>query len=202
MDQKVFLFPIHNALTLMNIGLPYHIFEPRYRQMIRDSIRSGAPVAVTSPRADYRGHIFAAGVPEIIQGYEDGRMDIVIRGEIKGKLDDFVGENPYKVFTFHELKEDHRLTEHARFNFECLTEALTTWARKQISDGTQLDSFTTVIQDPVALASYATLFLIEDPHTRQAILELPSLEKKFETILHEWGPPELKLGPFLPPLKF
>lgn len=202
MDQKVFFFPIHNALSLMNIGLPFHVFEPRYRQMIHDSILNEIPVAVTPPTVDYRGRIFAAGIPEIIQRYDDGRMDIVLRGDLKGKVDDFIAETPYKVFSFHELKEDNRLTEQGRFKSECLLEALRTWAGKQLIDAAQLELFAKVIENPGAMVSYATLFLIDNPRTRQSILEQQCLEKKMEIILQEWGPKELDLGPFLAPVKF
>ena len=201
MELKVFFFPIPNALTLMNIGLPFHIFEPRYRKMIQDAVESEIPVAVTPPSVDYRGRVFAAGVPEVIQRYPDGRMDIVLRGELKGKVDNLVEDGPYKVFTFHELHEDTRLTDNGRFKSECLLEVMRSWAAKQLIESAQLELFSKVIENEISMVSYATLFLIDNPRTRQAILEQQCLEKKMDIILREWGPKEIKLGQFLSPIK-
>lgn len=202
MSQKVFFFPIPNALTLPNIGLPFHIFEPRYRQMIRDAIRDQVPVAVTTPSVDYRGRIFSAGVPEVLQEYPDGRLDVVVRGELKGKVDEFIDENPYKIFKFHELHENLQLSSEGKFKRECLVTALRGWAVKQVLDKSQLQLFNQVIEDDRSLVSYASLFLLDSPATRQRVLEQQCLEKKMEMILHEWAPEEISLGVFLPPLKF
>lgn len=202
MEQKVFFFPIPNALTLMNIGLPFHVFEPRYRLMVQDAMDKGVPVAVTNPAVDYKGRVFAAGVPEVLQQYSDGRMDIILRGELKGRVEDSVSDRPYKVFTYQELKEDIRLTNTGRFNRECLHEALQGWAKRQLIDGGQMELFKQVVDNELAMVSYATLFLVDNPRARQAILEQQCLEKKVEMILHAWAPQEISLGPYLPALKF
>lgn len=201
MGSKVFIFPIPNALTLMNIGLPFHVFEQRYRKMVHDAISDNVPIAVTPPTVDYRGRVFAAGVPEVIQKYPDGRMDILLKGEIKGKIDSFLGEDPYKVFSYHELHENMTLTANGKFQCECLAEAIKGWAAKQIYDQAQLDLFHRVIEDKNTLVGYATLFLVERPDIRQKILDQQCIDKKIEMILKEWGPKEISLGPYLAPIK-
>lgn len=201
MENKVFIFPIPNALTLMNIGLPFHVFEQRYRKMVHDAIEAQVPIAVTSPTVDYTGRVIAAGVPDVIQRYPDGRMDILLKGEIKGKIDSFLGEDPYMIFSFHELKENMQLSKSSEFQYECLEVALNGWAANQITDPTQMHVFQKSIEDKKTMVGYATLFLVDKHTARQKILDQQNIDKKIEMILKEWGPKEISLGPYLAPIK-
>src|SRR6187431_2059986 len=107
MENKVFLFPLQNSVLFKKVTLPYHIFEPRFRQMISDSIDFQVPVAVVpyNENDDYRNEICVAGMPHILSTYPDGRMDIYITGAIKCRLTDFESENPYKIYRYRTIEE-------------------------------------------------------------------------------------------------
>ncbi len=107
MDKKVFLFPLNNSILFKKVTLPYHIFEMRYRQMIKDSIDYQIPIAIVPYNAqnNYQGQVCVAGIPHVLTTYDDGRMDIYITGSVKCKLTQFEEENPYKVYTYRLLEE-------------------------------------------------------------------------------------------------
>jgi Lon protease-like protein len=74
------LFPLELVL-LPGIPLPLHIFEPRYKEMIRECIASEAPFGVV--RAFEEGIAEVGCTAEIIsvtKEYPDGRMDLVCEG--------------------------------------------------------------------------------------------------------------------------
>lgn len=204
MSKRVFVFPLNNTLTLLNVGLPLHIFEPRYREMVIDAIETDTPIAVTQieHEGNYQGRAVVAGVPELLQKYPDGRMDIVIRGDQKLCLTKFLFESPYKVFEGEELTEDMHLSDQGEFALECVSTALSTWAAKQITDHIQLMNFRHAITDPVTLVSYATLFMIDSPKEKQRLLAEHKFEQKVDRLLRLIAPKEIDLGPFLAPLKF
>jgi Lon protease-like protein len=83
------LFPLPNVVFFPRMPLPLHVFEPRYREMVRDALRGPRLIGMALLRgewqADYAGRppIFATGtVGQIVRIDElpDGRFNIVLRG--------------------------------------------------------------------------------------------------------------------------
>ena len=100
------LFPLPTVL-FPGALLPLHIFEPRYRAMVRDALdgpRVLAVVLVTDPdRRDAHGHpeiARLAGVGVIVDHAElpSGRFNILVRGRARVHLDEELpfGEKPYR----------------------------------------------------------------------------------------------------------
>ena len=74
------LFPLELVL-LPGTPLPLHIFEPRYKEMIRECIAAEAPFGVV--RAFEEGIAEVGCTAEIItvtKEYPDGRMDLICEG--------------------------------------------------------------------------------------------------------------------------
>ena len=74
------LFPLEVVL-LPGTPLPLHIFEPRYKEMIRECIAAEAPFGVV--RAFEEGIAEVGCTAEIItvtKEYPDGRMDLICEG--------------------------------------------------------------------------------------------------------------------------
>jgi Lon protease-like protein len=99
------LFPLPTVL-FPGALLPLHIFEPRYRAMIRDVLdthRVLAVVFVTDASAiDDHGHpriAAIAGVGEIVDHVElpSGRFNVLVRGRARVHLEELpFGEKPYR----------------------------------------------------------------------------------------------------------
>jgi len=47
---RVPIFPLAGALLFPGSQLPLHIFEPRYRAMVRDALASDGLIAMVQPR--------------------------------------------------------------------------------------------------------------------------------------------------------
>jgi Lon protease-like protein len=89
LPEIVPLFPLPNVVLFPRMLLPLHVFEPRYRAMVRDALRGPRLIGMVLLRgawqADYAGRppIFTTGtVGQIVHVEElpDGRFDIVLRG--------------------------------------------------------------------------------------------------------------------------
>lgn len=204
MENKVFLFPLSNSILFKKVTLPYHIFEPRYRQMIRDSIDHQIPIAVIpyNEMSDYRGEICVAGLPHILSTYPDGRMDIYITGAVKCRLTEFVGENPYKVYLYREVEENLDREENFDMELTSLRVMLERWANHFLPDISQRESFSHTLEDPELLVNYCAVFLVDDPEMKRSVMVAGTIEEKIRILLHVIGPKEISLGPFMPSLKF
>jgi Lon protease-like protein len=84
---RVPIFPLAGALLFPGAQLPLHIFEPRYRAMIRDSLASDKLIAMIQPRPGPEDEeapaLFEVGCIGRISACEeldDGRYNIVLEG--------------------------------------------------------------------------------------------------------------------------
>ena len=106
-DFPIPLFPLPNVVHFPGTELRLHIFEPRYRQMVRD-------VLELEPRRRWIGMmllrpgwrpgeslpaVFDAGTAGRLVSFEplaDGRCDILLRGDFRFELDREVSSDPYR----------------------------------------------------------------------------------------------------------
>ena len=83
------LFPLPNVVLFPNVFLPLHIFEPRYREMVRDALagdRIIGMVLLRNARAtagEPAPPVYPIGCAGLIthrERLQDGRFNIVLRG--------------------------------------------------------------------------------------------------------------------------
>ena len=80
------LFPL-NVVLLPGADLPLHIFEPRYRQMVRECLDTESPFGVLLASSNgIAGTGCTAEILEVTKRYPDGRSDILT-----------VGRSPFRV---------------------------------------------------------------------------------------------------------
>jgi Lon protease-like protein len=204
MDNRVFIFPLNNSLLFKKVTLPYHIFEARYRRMVKDAMDLQIPIAVVpfDPSNNYEGEICVAGIPHILTTYSDGRMDIYITGSIKCKLTDFDRENPYKVYHYQDLEENLFIDESLELELDSLRGLLERWAMHFLPDISQRQNFSQTLDDPEILVNYCAVFLLDELALKREVMEAETMKKKIQIIMKAVGPKEISLGPFLQPLRF
>ena len=89
---RVPLFPLPGAILFPRSQLPLHIFEPRYREMVRDAIDGGGRIAMIQPHRlddDNQAPLYAVGCVGDVVGVEeldDGRFNIVLLGTDRFRL--------------------------------------------------------------------------------------------------------------------
>ena len=89
---RVPLFPLGGALLFPRSQLPLHIFETRYREMVKDAIEGAGRIAMIQPLRDdedNRAPLYAVGCVGDLVGIEeldDGRFNIVLLGTERFQL--------------------------------------------------------------------------------------------------------------------
>lgn len=204
MDNKVFLFPLTNSVLFKKVTLPFHIFEPRYRQMINDALAMQIPVAIVPfhPSNMYGGEICVAGIPHVLSTYPDGRMDIYITGTVKCQLTEIESQAPYKVYQYKTLEEDIFVDESFELELDCFKTLLERWAIHFLPDPIQRETFASTLDDPELLVNYCTVFLVDEFNIKKTVMEAESLKEKIRILMQVIGPKEVSLGPFMPTLRF
>ena len=88
------LFPLAGAILFPRSQLPLHIFEPRYREMVRDAVDGDGRIAIIQPQLvepapNKEPPLYSVGcVGEIVglEELEDGRYNIVLNGSNRFRL--------------------------------------------------------------------------------------------------------------------
>jgi len=88
---RIPVFPLPGAILFPRSQLPLHIFEPRYREMVRDAIDGTGRIGMVQPSAydPERPPLYAVGCVGEIVGVEeldDGRFNIVLMGSSRFRL--------------------------------------------------------------------------------------------------------------------
>lgn len=83
------LFPLPNVVLFPSVFLPLHVFEARYRQMLRDALAGDRMIGMVLLKpgfeSDYEGRppvydVGCAGLVTHAERLPDGRFNIILRG--------------------------------------------------------------------------------------------------------------------------
>ena len=171
------IFPLPNVVLFPNVFLPLHIFEPRYRAMVRDALASDRIIGMVLLRpgfeSEYAGRppVYPIGCAGLITHSEplpDGRFNIVLRGLEKFRLTGEEGGHSHRLAHVEALAEtateEDKSTMH---NHRRRLESLLAAAMEHRGSDAKLSP--NVSDDDLvnALAQYLAL----EPIERQALLE-------------------------------
>jgi len=103
---RIPLFPLPLVLFPHAI-LPLHIFEPRYKQMIRECIDAESKFGVILAGDHGIAKVgCTAEVTEVTRQFDDGRMDIQVEGRGAFEIESVVEEKPYYEANVRMLEDD------------------------------------------------------------------------------------------------
>ncbi len=101
------IFPLPDVVLFPQTLLPLHIFEPRYREMVRDCLAGDKRLAMALLRPGWENDYYGrppiypiAGAGEIIRHEElpDGRFNILLRGTMRiGITAELPADKPYRL---------------------------------------------------------------------------------------------------------
>jgi ATP-dependent Lon protease len=98
------LFPLPGVILMPGVLLPLHVFEPRYRKMVRDVLDSHRSLAIVQILDDEveEGHppriaeVGGAGTIVDCTELPNGRFNVVLRGRARVRLEELPFSPPYR----------------------------------------------------------------------------------------------------------
>ncbi len=171
------LFPLPHIVLFPNVFLPLHVFEPRYRHLVSDTLNGDRIIGMVLLRpgheSEYEGRppvfgVGCAGVMTHAEPLSDGRFNIVLRGLERFRINGEDASRPYRLADIDPLPEmvpqrDREELRRHRLRLETLLAAAMERAGSE-------PRFPRAVPDEDlvnALAQYVDL----DPLERQALLE-------------------------------
>ena len=182
------LFPLPNLVFFPETRLPLHVFEPRYRQLVTDVVASDKRFGIVLLRpgweADYLGApaIHAIGtLGEIEQAVplDDGRFNILVRGQMRFRIVGEVSGDPYRTARVIAQPQEARDASDAYAQRMWLAELAKQYLH-YLPEQTGVPEIETVGLEALANALIMSLNL--DVEEKQRLLENDDLIARAETI--------------------
>lgn len=183
------------AMTLPNVTffpqalLPLHIFEPRYRQMLRDVLASDRLFAVAGlnerlvgePNQFEPPHLIASvGIIRACQKNADGTSNLLLQGLCRVEFLEILADEPYRRVRVRALPStqaaDHA-DETAQLRAE-LTRLLVLKQKLGASMPAEVTAFLSKVEDPETFVDLAAFSLCESQDLKQKLLETLDLRTR------------------------
>lgn len=177
-DNTIPLFPL-GVVLLPHMTLPLHIFEERYKVMIRECMEENKEFGILYFDGSEISKVgCTAQIVEVLKEYDTGEMDIVTRGKSRFYTGKIFDAKPYLEGTVTFFDDQS----------EAVTDDMIAMAKQAIESLKRLDRVTGGFgpDDPVAKEDVKRVsFLISgiDGYTmeeKQRLLEMTSTKKRLE----------------------
>lgn len=174
--------------------MPLHIFEPRYRQMLRDVLATNRLFAVAGLNLDEATgagkfeppfRIATVGIVRACQKNDNGTSNLLLQGLCRVAIEQIVRDEPYRKVRVRALlsqpggTDDENQTlrrELARL----LGLKLRLAAAPKTSGSGEMTAFLKTVEDPEAFVDIAAFSLCEDPDLKQRLLETLDVHLRLE----------------------
>jgi Lon protease-like protein len=179
LPETIPIFPLPGVALFPDLPLPLHIFEPRYRAMLRDALAGSKFIGIVQVRPGAEGDprpVFSIGCAGRIEGIaelSDGRSNIVRRGVSRFHIDEELAEGRvYRVARVSPLMEKV-------LDEEALTQSLAQVLHEigQIDEGMSLLARTDEAPKALVVNMLAQLLPLGDLE-RQSLIEAPTVDER------------------------
>jgi ATP-dependent Lon protease len=207
LPSEVPVMTLPNATLFPQALLPLYIFEPRYRQMLLDSLNSNRmfSVAMQKPgRArEAPSPVAGLGLIRVSVGHQDGTSHLILQGLARVELEETVRYKPYRVQRIRPL-------ESPPCN-DLVVDALLAKVRELLEERVALGlpfpfpippskgkspqeppgfspkdvlDYLDKLNDPEQVADLVSCAVLPGPVQRQTILETVHLEARLKRLIH------------------
>lgn len=182
--MRISIFPLSGAILFPGLQLPLHIFEPRYRALVKDALARDRRIGMIQPQRPEEGaplyRIGCLGKIGEVEALEDSRFNLVLEGESRFRL-----LRELDVTTLFRQVEGELLDEEVspalspieRAGFE--REA----RRFAKAHGYAVDWEAVTRLDDESLIDGVSQIAPFDPAAKQALLEAPTLAARCELLV-------------------
>jgi uncharacterized protein len=189
------IFPLPKVQLFPHALLPLHVFEPRYRDMVRDAMAGPRLVALASFEPGYETEYHGrpavrpiVGIGHVV-GHEplgDGRANIVLRGVTRARIErELPPDQSYRLVDAVSLPDETAPDFDEAAARETLVLLADQLALKLPSGGETLRELARSQPDAGALVDVLSAALVTDPDDRQTLIETLDVGVRVERVSSE-----------------
>jgi hypothetical protein len=189
------LFPLPNMVFFPNTVLPLHVFEERYRALVRFCAAKNWPMAVVQIEPGHEEEQAGnpplaenAGIGHLIMKEEqdDGRFDIVLQGLARVRLLEELprGEVPFRTARA-QLVSDYVIPDREllRSKMSAVRAALTSLVSRDRKIAKMVSEPLMSTRSATVLADALSAMIFTDPSKRQQMLDCHHVDQRLDHVL-------------------
>lgn len=191
MSETLSLFPLGTVLY-PGLLLPLHIFEERYRRLVRDLLEETSPRrfgVIAIRRGRETGVDGIAALYEIgciasvrqVREYEDGRFDLVAVGTQRFRLAELDDSRPYLQGEVDLLPDEVGEEQAAALAVQAVQELFRDYLEALAKRGVTQVSAPDLPDEPVLLSYLVAASIVVDLRDKQALLAEPDAGRRLAT---------------------
>ena len=190
MPKYVPVFPLPNAILFPGINLPLCIFEPRYKKMLSDILKSNCMVCISLIKDGWEMAeepfpsftICGLGIVKLACKKADGTSNIILTGLSRVQIKKYIKYRPYIVA---EIKP---LNEMQEYNIDILDRATKTKEllikrlKFERSISSEEIKYIELLDDASKLCDFVAYFSSSNHVVKQDILETVNMHDRLEKV--------------------
>lgn len=206
LPREVPVMILANATLFPQALLPLYIFEPRYRRMLADSLKTHRMFAVAMQRPNATREspapIAGLGVVRVSVEHKDTTSHLILQGLVRVQLCEAVRYKPYRKYRVEPLSTppcdteavdrlvvklrdllEQRIRLGLPFPFPVAPAPDSTTAKTSSISAREVLKYLGAIRDPEQLADLVSCAVLPDAAERQTILETVNIDTRLRRLI-------------------
>jgi ATP-dependent Lon protease len=179
LPDEVAVMTLPSAAFFPSALLPLHIFEPRYRAMLRDVLAShrlfavaGLNPAAAPGRFEPPHRVATVGIVRACQKNDDGTSNLLLQGLARVELLSIAREEPYRRIRIRALASAPGADAEENLRLRAgVARLLAAGQRLNGSEPDEFMRFLGTVDDPEIFVDLAAFRFCDDPQLKQKLLE-------------------------------
>jgi|SRR5581483_4924885 ATP-dependent Lon protease len=207
LPSEVPVMTLPNATLFPQALLPLYIFEPRYRQMLLDSLNSNRMFSVAMQKPgrtrETPSPVAGLGLIRVSVGHQDGTSHLILQGLARVELEETVRYKPYRVQRIRPLESppcnelvvdalvakvrellEERVSLGMPFPFPIMSKGNKNPQPPAGFSPKEVLEYLDKINDPEQVADLVSCAVLTGSVQRQTILETVHLEARLKRLIH------------------
>jgi Lon protease-like protein len=190
LPDEVPVMTLPNTAFFPQALMPLHIFEPRYREMLRDALASNRLFAVAGldlGRVHKSGHfepphrVGSVGIIRACQENDNGTSNLLLQGLCRVEIVRIIQDEPYRRIQIRALSSEAGASANANQALRRELSRLLNLKLKLASKGSgEMAAFLKTVEDPEAFVDIAAFSLCDDTGIKQKLLETLDVHRRLE----------------------
>ena len=190
------IFPLPNIVHFPGVAVPLHVFEPRYRTLIKETLAEDGRIALTLLKPGYESDYY--GAPEVYpvtcagqitshQELPDGRFYLMVMGLGRIILREQLQTKPYRKYRAEPLAEapidEASAAQQIKTFFACVQQL----AQSLPEIAKAMKDLSPVKGHAGQLADVAASLFVSEPVQRQGLLEILDPQRRLQQVTDALG---------------
>lgn len=191
-EVPVMILP--NTALFPQALMPLHIFEPRYREMLRDVLASNRLFAVAGlderqvavkGAQEFPYRVATVGIVRACQKSENGTSNLLLQGLCRVEVMGIVSDIPYRTIRVRALASEPGGTaeENQKLRVE-LARLIGVKLRLTAGEARGMSDFLKSVDDPESFVDIAAFSICDDADLKQKLLETLDVHRRLNMLRH------------------